>query len=193
MPVAERIVLDLNGVSEWEDACWLREMDGDARSRVEKTTHPLRRRQRIAGDRLARTAVAKLTGVTPAEVKICRTPLGKPVAEGCFFSVSHSGALVVCAAGRQPVGVDAEELRPFDAALAERYFTAAERELLAAAEDKNTCFWRIWTGKEALVKLTGEGLAGLKRADTCALPPEVSLSWERVGAHIVATAEMSGE
>lgn len=192
MRVAERIVLDLNDVSGPEETDWVREMDDDARLRVEKTAHLLRRRQRIAGDHLARTALAKLIGCTPSAVKIFRTPLGKPYAEGAFFSVSHSGALVVCAAGLQPVGVDAEQIRPFDSALAERFFTAEEQEELAAAEDKTACFWQIWTGKEALVKLTGEGVAALKRADTRALPPETVLSWERMGEHIIATAEKFG-
>ncbi len=182
-------MLYLEDVSEGEEERWLDEMDDDARGRAINTAHPLRRRQRIAGDHLARELIAKLTGCDPSEIKILRTALGKPYAEGVCFSVSHSGSLVVCVAGMSPVGVDAEKIRPFDAALAERFFTAAEQEKLAAAEERTLCFWQIWTGKEAIVKLTGEGIAGLKRADTCALPPKTVLSWERVEDHIIATAE----
>ena len=93
--MAERIVLDLNNVSGSEETRWVREMDDDARLRVEKTAHPLRRRQRIAGDHLARELIAKFTGCAPAEIKILRTALGKPYAEGVCFSVSHSESLVV--------------------------------------------------------------------------------------------------
>lgn len=182
-------LLHLDDVNESEEMLWLREMDDAARERAGKTAQPLRRRQRIAGDHLVRLAVSKLTGKEPSQVKLSRLPSGKPETEGCFISLSHSGALVTAAAGGSPLGVDAERIRPYDARIPSRFFTPQEQAKLASAEDPLACFWQIWTGKEALVKLSGEGLAGLKRADTCALPVGVTLRWQQERDYLIALAE----
>lgn len=51
-------------------------------------------------------------------------------------------------------------------AIASRYFTEEETRLVERAKDKHKEFYRIWTGKESLVKCTGEGLSGVSFADT---------------------------
>ena len=51
-------------------------------------------------------------------------------------------------------------------AIASRYFDEAELALLRYAEDKCAEFYRLWTGKESMVKCTGEGLSALSIADT---------------------------
>ena len=70
------------------------------------------------------------------------------------FSVSHSGSLVV--------GIDVEEIKekPYGR-IVERNFTAGE-----AAEVKDLeSFLKVWTKKEAYLKLTGDGLSGLRSSD----------------------------
>ncbi len=52
------------------------------------------------------------------------------------------------------------------AGIAGRFFTEGERELFNSAEDKHTAFYRIWTGKESIIKCSGEGMSGIERADT---------------------------
>jgi len=70
------------------------------------------------------------------------------------FSVSHSGPLHVTVIAPFPVGVDAEKTEENSERVAERYFDDEEKKLP---------FARVWTGKEAVVKLTGEGLSALRR------------------------------
>jgi phosphopantetheinyl transferase len=106
---------------------------------------------------------------------------GKPVLIGSAAqcSISHTAGGVFCVLleedGRAcaPIGADAETAGRFDAArraaLAKRWFTEAEQELLAAAGGDEATFLRIWTGKEALVKRNGRGLAGIREADTTAV------------------------
>lgn len=189
--MAKLHMLRLADMGRAEEEAWLREMDDAARLRAERTTHPLRRRQRIAGEHLARAAAAEWLGLEPAAVTLRRLPSGRPAAEGCFLSLSHSDGLVVCAVGDRPLGVDAERIRPMKEAVACHCFTAAEQALLAAApeEERERCFWRLWTGKEALVKRTGEGLAGLRRADAAAPPANVRLSWREWEDCLIALAE----
>ena len=192
--MAELWTLTLDEISAEEEVRWLTEMDAAARARFAEIRHPLRRRQRLAGDHLARMAVAQLTGRPLEQVELLHLPSGKPWAEGCCFSVSHSESFVVCAAGPRPVGVDAERLRPFDRKIPNRFFSSAEQAALAAvpAAEQERCFWRIWTGKEALVKLEGTGLSAFRHADTCAVKDGISLSWTEEKGGLIAVAEQIG-
>lgn len=75
-----------------------------------------------------------------------------------FFNLSHCKHGVACAVSEHPVGVDIEVLGRYKERLA--LYTMNEKELaeIAAAEDKDTAFTRLWTMKEATMKLTGEGI-----------------------------------
>lgn len=183
--------LRLSAVDAGEERRWLDELSADERARVEGTAHPLRRRQRLAGLHLARCAAAEFLHILPEQTALRRLPGGQLTAKGCCLSLSHSGDLVVCAVGERPLGVDAELIRPARMAAARRCFSPGEQALLAAAapEERDRCFWRIWTGKEALVKRSGQGLAALRRADTCAPPSRVRLSWQEREGYLIALAE----
>ena len=81
-----------------------------------------------------------------------------------FFSVSHSGKLAAIAVDSERVGLDAEKLPERDfVKIANRYFLPNELSSVTGARE----FARIWTRKEAYLKLTGEGLSGdLRAVDT---------------------------
>ncbi len=103
---------------------------------------------------------------------------GKPYAEGAQFDFSptHTAGLVALAIGDcDPIGLDAEAPRGRDisrlARAADRWFTPAENRRVQTAirnrpQEAEAVFLRVWTAKEALVKRTGAGLAGMRRADT---------------------------
>ena len=102
---------------------------------------------------------------------------GRPYFEErtCDFSITHTQNHVFCTIihGEEPlcIGIDAEDLdRPElsdFAELAARWFAEDEQKRFLQSPTKET-FLRIWTRKEAYVKYTGEGLRGLKAADTTA-------------------------
>lgn len=189
--MAELYTLRLADSGGAEEEIWLRELDDDARARVLAIPAPLRRRQSLAGEHLARAALAARCGKAPGEITLRRAPSGQPVAaEGCV-SISHSGGAVVCAVGDRPVGVDIEMIRPVRETVARRCFTAGERALLAAAPEgeRERCFWRVWTGKEAIAKLSGAGVAALRRVDVTAPPANVCLTWREWEGCIIALAE----
>lgn len=103
---------------------------------------------------------------------------GKPYAEGARFDFSptHTAGLVALAIGDcGPIGLDAEAPRGRDvsrlARAADRWFTPAENRRVQSAiqnrpQEAEAVFLRVWTAKEALVKRTGAGLAGMRRTDT---------------------------
>lgn len=120
---------------------------------------------------LARRVLAGLTGIAPEQLEFVKSAGGKPhpVLPPPFatigYSLSHTSGMVACALGRDmDCGVDVELRRPLDdmMALAAGIFTPAEIAQLEACapEARETCFFRLWTLKEAYAKATGDGIVG---------------------------------
>ncbi|RDS81502.1 4'-phosphopantetheinyl transferase family protein [Dyella psychrodurans] len=93
------------------------------------------------------------------------------------FNWSHSvdRALIAVARDVRP-GIDIERIRPRPRAmaLAERFFHGSETAALSMLEEKRRehAFLELWTGKEAVLKALGRGLAfGLDRLHVNATPP----------------------
>lgn len=84
---------------------------------------------------------------------------GKPVIDGGYISLAHSGKYAVCAYCDAPVGVDIEVNRVVSPGLSRRVLSAAEREEYAALSE-NEYLLRKFVIKEAYFKLTGEGIGG---------------------------------
>lgn len=92
---------------------------------------------------------------------------GKPYFEhGKYFSVSHSGNIAVLAVSDDEIGIDIERLRKPNERIIRRCFTEAEAEF---AEKSNQNFTRIWTEKEAVLKLLGTGFS-LSPKNFCLVP-----------------------
>ncbi|MCD9878899.1 4'-phosphopantetheinyl transferase family protein [Streptomyces guryensis] len=95
----------------------------------------------------------------------CRAPHGRPFVRngvGLDFSVTHGGTVlaIACTVGGT-VGLDVEPLDDRShAATARRVLTAREHGLLERQQRSGLrgAFHRLWTKKEAVVKLTGHGL-----------------------------------
>jgi 4'-phosphopantetheinyl transferase len=107
----------------------------------------------------------------PSAVEFAYGQFGKPhVAGPCvdgpvYFNASHSGALALIAVTSVcPVGVDVERLRmiPDFEQLASRFFAPTETSRLMALPPAERIgeFFTCWTGKEAFLKATGEGIGG---------------------------------
>ncbi|MBQ9796801.1 MAG: 4'-phosphopantetheinyl transferase superfamily protein [Clostridia bacterium] len=104
------------------------------------------------------------------------------------FSIAHTGSYVFCAlllgssVRNARIGLDAECTGRFSIAvmqeLATRWFAKGEREAFAKAPTEDT-FLRIWTRKEAYVKMTGEGMRALQSTDTVLIEREKKfLFWD---------------
>ena len=84
------------------------------------------------------------------------TPQGKPTVEGCFFSISHTDGVAVCAVSDKEVGIDIERPRKLTDAVINRAFTSREIEM--AGDDKDR-YILLWTIKESVMKWFGLGLS----------------------------------
>ena len=86
---------------------------------------------------------------------------GKPSIVGhpeIHFNLSHCKEAVVCVVSDQPVGVDVESIREYRESLVHYTMNDEIREI-ESAEDPASTFIRLWTMKEATLKLIGTGIS----------------------------------
>jgi 4'-phosphopantetheinyl transferase len=116
-----------------------------------------------------RLLLGRYLGLDPASLQFSYNSYGKPalqpgLAGQVCFNISHSRGLALFALASQgDIGVDLEHLRSDidHLALAERFFSAAERAELNALPlaIRQQAFFLCWTRKEAFIKAHGEGLS----------------------------------
>lgn len=72
------------------------------------------------------------------------------------FSMSHCRRAVACAVSDEPVGIDIEMLDIIDEGVAAAVMSKEEQQQIIAAGHIDVAFYRLWTMKESLYKLTGD-------------------------------------
>ena len=101
------------------------------------------------------------------------TPAGKPYFPDSpvRFSISHAGAVALCALSRAAVGADVEEVLPPDPSLLSA-LQPEERTYLEAlpARCQASAFCRLWTRKESLLKARGGVLADILTQESVVTP-----------------------
>ena len=85
---------------------------------------------------------------------------GKPLVDGIFFNLSHSGDYVICAVSERLVGCDIEQIKEAPKQVAERAFSVEENAYLKSfsGDAYNREFFRLWTKKESFLKMKGIGI-----------------------------------
>ena len=76
------------------------------------------------------------------------------------FSLSHCREAVGCLLSDSECGLDLEASRPVRESLVQYTMNEAEASLIGSADDPQTAFLRLWTRKEAVLKLRGTGIRG---------------------------------
>lgn len=143
---------------DWESH--LCELSEARREKCLRFKHDAGRRQCVAVWLLLREALQKEFGLKDVP-EVALATHGKPYFPyfpDIHFSLSHCAAGVACAVDTRPIGVDIERVRPFNDDLAAYVFNERELELVRQAPDPALSFTVLWTQKESLLKLTGEGL-----------------------------------
>lgn len=110
---------------------------------------------------------------------------GKPyfVDSELHFSISHTKRYAFCALSETPIGIDAEEKdRKIKLQLADKILSPAEKQRFDAAQDKQATLLKLWVLKEALGKLSGEGINGYP--DHTDLSPEDPRIQEIAGCYV---------
>lgn len=146
------------------------------RNRADKFYHVRHRHRFIKTHSLLRRILGHYLDVPPDCLCFAKDDNGKPVlnqpgAQNIYFNLSHShDAVLVGIAPDRPIGVDIEYIRPLSnmKAIAARFFSEAEYQAIQAfpLNEQNAVFFKFWTMKEAYLKATGKGLAGLREVQT---------------------------
>lgn len=93
-------------------------------------------------------------------------PYGKPYLKNypdVFFNISHSGQWVACAVSDKAIGIDVQEVTTFSHDVAAKVCNNVELSMIESANDPAAEFTRIWTRKEAYLKMLGYGIgSGMK-------------------------------
>ena len=110
------------------------------------------------------------------------TPQGKPTVEGCFFSISHTDGVAVCAVSDQEVGIDIERPRTLSDAVIKRAFTPHEIEMVG---DDTERFIRLWTIKESVMKWYGLGLGLMPEHINITVSEDIFTDLENSGSNDV--------
>ena len=116
------------------------------------------------------------------------TDIGKPyfLNSNFYFSISHSHGLCAVAVADKPVGVDVEIIKTtYPPHLVERSLTDDEKAIYDGD------FTRIWCRKEAVAKMTGEGISGYPvNIDTTTYTfHEQQIEWKGQKYWLVAVAD----
>ena len=107
-----------------------------------------------------------------------RGPQGKPYFPGVpvEFSLSHCRGMVCAVLSAVPLGVDVQPARPYSQRLAQRICTPEELAWLEGSPQKDRDLMALWTWKEAVMKLWGQGMSyGFQQAAFRSAAPEFQI------------------
>ena len=109
----------------------------------------------------------KRIDISGEDLTIIREKNGKPrfASLPYHFSITHSRDLCAVALSSENVGLDLEFIDPSRnvEALSKRFFSPEEHSRLFESNNAVENFFTLWVKKEALAKLSGEGLASICR------------------------------
>ena len=84
---------------------------------------------------------------------------GAPYIEGGpYFSISHCKTAIAVAVSENPIGIDIEVIRTLKPELMRKTMSPAEQQRITSSVAPDIEFIRLWTQKEALLKLQGTGI-----------------------------------
>lgn len=156
--IPESIHVGLAKLQDINEAAGAELLDSDEREEFENISNQKRRREFLSTRQLV-FGMAEKFGLTELGFKISKDAMGKPYAEvggeHIYLSIAHCTGNVLCGiSGEMDLGVDVEPIgREVHEGLGERIFHPNENK-----DVKELDLIRVWTIKEAMVKLEGKGL-----------------------------------
>ena len=130
--------------------------------------------------KIAREALklsAEKSGVTLG--KLLKDEKGAPCpVNGNYWALSHKPEYVAAVVSKDEVGIDIEEIKPRPESLFARVASDEEWEIQERSWDT---FFRYWTAKEAILKVIGIGISGLKTCRIISVPDENHIALDYKG------------
>ncbi len=135
------------------------------RDKIDEKKQERNKMQSLAGYILLYRAVKELYKKT--KIKITFNKYGKPLCDVCFFNISHSNELVVCAVGDEPLGIDIQQVKTIHQRSRYKFFNDKENDYVNQYENfVSKRYIEIFTKKEAALKMLGLSLSHAAAIDT---------------------------
>ncbi|MCW8805541.1 MAG: 4'-phosphopantetheinyl transferase superfamily protein [Ignavibacteriaceae bacterium] len=161
---------DLNNISMENKQALKVLLSKDELERASKFHFDIDRERFICGSGLLRLFISLYTNISPKIISYKHNNYGKPELSGeqnkgnLHFNMSHSqNMLCIGFLRNEQIGVDIEVIKPIKDYIdvANKFFSDFEIvQLNSFPEEKALeAFYTCWTGKEAFIKLSGEGLS----------------------------------
>ena len=115
---------------------------------------------------------------------------GKPFIVGhpeLHFSLSHCKEAAVCVLSRKPVGIDIESIGRYRDSVARYAMSEEELAMIQNSEQPEVTFIRLWTMKESLLKMTGEGINDKMKETLQGVNTEMFTTVERIDKNYIYT------
>ena len=116
----------------------------------------------LMGEIIAKKALSEFSGEDIKNIRFKYNENGKPYLSGrndIFFNISHSEDYIAVAISDEPVGIDIEKIKPVNLSVIKRVLNPEELKVIEKAEDDDSEFIKLWTKKEAVIKLYGKAMA----------------------------------
>lgn len=116
----------------------------------------------LIGEILVKISIMKEFNIEYNDIIFDYNKFGKPRIrkyENVYFNISNSGCWVVCVISDAEVGIDIQKIDDCNMALAERICTLDEFNIIKNSNNQASEFTKIWTQKEATLKMIGTGFS----------------------------------
>ena len=158
-------VLVSEEIWEFDLEAALGEISAQRKEQALKFKHELGQRLCVLAYQLLKQGLREAYGITENPI-FEYNEHGKPFIAGhpeIFFNLSHCKEAVACVINDQPVGIDVESIREYKESLIRYTMNDNEIHEIESSDDPATTFIRLWTMKEATIKLMGVGISdGMK-------------------------------
>ncbi len=105
----------------------------------------------------------RVRGIDYSEDALSYGEQGKPYLPGSdiHFNISHSSGIAACIVSGRECGIDCEAVKKYRPGVVRRVCSEKEKAMLEAVseEERPQLFYRLWTLKEAYVKMLGIGIS----------------------------------
>ncbi len=176
----------------------LQVLDPQEKARADRASNQVERLRLILARGMLRQLLAKYLNQTAKSIRFFYNYKGKPqVSAPIMFNLSHAHDTILFAFAEEGalVGVDVEYAHRSHNLLriANRYFSEEEYSYLVHLPpgEIETCFYHIWTQKEAFVKAHGQGLSYGLPSFTVNSNPEDGAGLVCVDEHVKEADEWS--
>lgn len=139
----------------------LKEISAQRREQALKFKYEQGQRLCVLAYQLLKNGLQQEYGITENPVFVYNEH-GKPSIEGhpeICFNLSHCKEAAICVISDQPIGVDVESIREYKESLVNYTMNDKEISLIKLADNPAAAFIRLWTMKEATMKLIGTGIS----------------------------------